>query len=216
MNPQGMAAPTVFHARVLDRVLGYVKATTKFALHYTPLQHDHTININTYIDADFAGEQDRKSISGLLMRLERQAPYHWRSSKQSITAKSSTEAELIAVADYSDALLVHRRLMGELKLLAAGPSSIYEDNSAAIAIIRDYVYSGRVKHLEVRLRATRERERNGSLRMKQITTDQQLADIFTKGLPRDAHEKFVRAIFAGGNVPASTGARGKSGKRPLK
>ena len=132
---------------------------------------------------------------------EKQSPYHWRSTKQTITAKSSTEAELIAVADHSDAVIVHRRLLGELRLLATGATTVWEDNEAAIAIIKDHVYSGRVKHLEVRIRSTRERVRDGSLALRYVPTDCQLADILTKGLGREAHEQCVRAILAGGEIP---------------
>ncbi|XRB06877.1 hypothetical protein NFJ02_29g68310 [Pycnococcus provasolii] len=49
-------------------------------------------NMRAYVDADFAGEVDRKSISGMLGALEARRVL-WKSTKQHLTAKSSTEAE---------------------------------------------------------------------------------------------------------------------------
>ena len=62
---------------------------------------------------------------------------------------------------------------------------MYEDNTAAITILRDIVYSGRTKHIDVRLQDVRDQVRRLVLELRYIDTKDQLADLLTKGLSRD-------------------------------
>ena len=83
---------------------------------------------------------------------------------------------------------ITRRVLGELGLLAAGPTTIMEDNMSAITIIRDIVYNGRTKHIDVRLKNLRDHVKRKALELQHIDTKEQIADIFTKGLGRDAFQ----------------------------
>ena len=114
------------------------------------------LEFSAYVDSDWAGEIDRQSIGGLVCRLGRQGACHWKCAKQTIVAKSSSEAELIALADHSDILMVLRLLLGELGMVSK-PSIVYEDNSAAIDILNDTIYNGKTKHVDIRLKSLRER-----------------------------------------------------------
>ena len=142
-------------------------------------------NMRAYVDADFAGEADRKSISGMLGAFGQQGAFMWKSTKQHLTAKSSTEAELIALADNCASIIVARRALGELCIIVPGPTIVYEDNTAAITILRDIVYSGRTKHIDVRLQDVRDQVRRLVLELRYIDTKDQLADLLTKGLSRE-------------------------------
>ena len=142
--------------------------------------------LQPYVDADFAGEADRKSISGMLGAFGQQGAFMWKSTKQHLIAKSSTEAELIAFADNcASIIIVARRVLGELSIIVPGPTIVYEDNTAAITILRDIVYSGRTKHIDVRLQDVRDQVRRLVLELRYIDTKDQLADLLTKGLSRD-------------------------------
>ena len=70
-------------------------------------------------------------------------------------------------------------MLGELGLLAAGPTTIMEDNISAITIIRDIVYNGRTKHIDVRLKNLRDHVKRKALELQHIDTKEQIADIFT-------------------------------------
>ena len=63
-----------------------------------------------------------------------------------------------------------------------------EDNMSAITIIRDIVYNGRTKHIDVRLKNLRDHVKRKALELQHIDTKEQIADIFTKGLGRDAFQ----------------------------
>ena len=122
-----------------------------------------------------------------------------------MVAKSSTEAELIALADSSSAIIVARRILGEIGALPAGPTTVFEDNMAAITVLRDIVYNGRTKHIDVRLKDIRDQVRKLVVELQYIDTKDQLADLFTKGLPREGHDRLTRRIV--NSAPSNPTAR---------
>ena len=147
------------------------------------------------------------------------AIFAWRSGKQKLTSRSSTESELIALASETDDTVVFRTLLGELNLLAQIPvpvhmgepgdtekdtAYVHEDNSSAVIIVRDRLYGARTKFLDVRLRALRERERDRILAFTLVNTKDQLADAFTKQLPKLEHIR-SKQIMMNGNVAVSLG-----------
>ncbi|XRB20338.1 ribosomal protein L34 [Pseudoscourfieldia marina] len=190
---QGMAAPTEHHLAAATRALGYLRAHPHRPLVYGRIASP--ANVRVFVDADHAGSPDRKSISGMAMLLDGQGAFAWRSSKQHLVATSSTEAELIALADNCSTISVVRRVLGELGLLAAGPTTIMEDNMSAITIIRDIVYNGRTKHIDVRLKNLRDHVKRKALELQHIDTKEQIADIFTKGLGREAFDRLSERLM---------------------
>ena len=78
------------------------------------------------------------------------------------------------------------------------PVGVFQDNQSAIQIIQDVVYSGRTKHLDIRLKYLREQVRIGAVLLRFVRTTRQLADVFTKGLPRRAFGLAIRVLFHGG------------------
>ncbi|XRB22581.1 integrase catalytic domain-containing protein [Pseudoscourfieldia marina] len=104
------------------------------------MQDGDYISAITSIDTnDWARESDRRSVGGLATRLNKQALTHWRVSKQIVIAKSTAEAELMALADHTDVVMCMRILLAELGLLQ-GATTVHEDNTAAISILNDTKY----------------------------------------------------------------------------
>ncbi|EOY27496.1 Uncharacterized protein TCM_029332 [Theobroma cacao] len=62
------------------------------------------------------------------------------------------------------------------------------DNQSAIAIARNPVQYGRTKHIRVKYHALRAAVKDGEIVLEYCNTEDQLADIFTKGLPKDKFE----------------------------
>jgi hypothetical protein len=63
------------------------------------------------------------------------------------------------------------------------------DNQSAIKLAKNPVFHARTKHIEVHHHFVRERVLGGEISLDYILTDQQLADIFTKPLPRRKFEQ---------------------------
>nr|GEV28846.1 retrovirus-related Pol polyprotein from transposon TNT 1-94 [Tanacetum cinerariifolium] len=66
--------------------------------------------------------------------------------------------------------------------------SLYCDNRSAIALCRNNVQHSRSKHIDIRHHFIREQVEKGVVELYFMTTDHQLADIFTKALPRQRFE----------------------------
>ncbi|GKA45152.1 retrovirus-related pol polyprotein from transposon TNT 1-94 [Tanacetum coccineum] len=65
---------------------------------------------------------------------------------------------------------------------------LYCDNKSAIALCCNDVQHSRSKHIDIRHHLTREQVENGVVELYFVMTDYQLADIFTKALPRERFE----------------------------
>ncbi|GJR07552.1 retrovirus-related pol polyprotein from transposon TNT 1-94 [Tanacetum coccineum] len=65
---------------------------------------------------------------------------------------------------------------------------LYCDNKSAIALCCNNVQHSRSNHIDIRHDFIREQVENGVVKLYFVMTDYQLADIFTKTLPRDRFE----------------------------
>nr|GEZ03224.1 hypothetical protein [Tanacetum cinerariifolium] len=65
---------------------------------------------------------------------------------------------------------------------------LYCDNRSAIALYYNNVQHSRSKHIDIRHHFIREQVEKGVVKLCFVTTDYQLADIFTKALPRERFE----------------------------
>ena len=72
---------------------------------------------------------DRKSTTGYVIRMNGNSVY-WKSKKQDIVTKSSTEAEYVALSVCVTEIKVIRKLLKEFEIEIKNPIRIYEDNAA--------------------------------------------------------------------------------------
>ncbi len=68
------------------------------------------------------------------------------------------------------------------------------DNQSAIKLIKNPVYHKRTKHIDVKYHFIREKYQDKTVNIEYVNSNEQLADIFTKALPRDKFEKFRTLI----------------------
>jgi hypothetical protein len=176
---QFMNAPTDLHLTAAKRILRYVRGTLDHGLFYTP----GPITLSAFTDADWAGDpDDRRSTSGLVVFLGHN-PVTWSAKKQLTVSRSSTEAEYRALASASAELCWLRTLVKDLGIYLYDPPILWCDNVSALAIASNPVFHARTKHIEVDFHFIRERVLRKDLQVKFVSTMDQLADIFTKGLP---------------------------------
>ncbi|GJR61263.1 hypothetical protein Tco_1503425 [Tanacetum coccineum] len=69
---------------------------------------------------------------------------------------------------------------------------MYYDNKSAIALCCNNVQHSRAKHIDVRYHFIKEQMENGIVELYFVRTEYQLADIFTKPLPRERFNFFAR------------------------
>jgi hypothetical protein len=162
-----------------ENVMGYIKGTLDLGITFS--RHGNREPIG-YSDADWATDKgDRRSIGGYVYVLGN-GPISWMSKKQSIVARSSTEAEYIALDAAAREGIWLKRMLQELRLPLTGPLLIYEDNQSTIKLAKNPVNHSRTKHIAVIHHATRDLVEDNTIRLEYLQTDAMLADGFTKPL----------------------------------
>jgi hypothetical protein len=125
----------------------------------------------------------------------------WRSTKQTLTATSSNHAELIALYDagrkyvWLRSMIQHIQEECGLESVRENPMVIYEDNTSCIAQIKEaYIKGDRIKHISPKFFSTHDLQKNDLINVCQIRSSDNLADLFTKSLPRNIFEQLSHKI----------------------
>ncbi|MCI30088.1 hypothetical protein A2U01_0051297, partial [Trifolium medium] len=85
-----------------------------------------------YSDVDWAGDpSDRRPTMSFCIFLG-DSLISWHSKKQTLTARSSTEAEYRALADTTSEISWIRWLLADLETSHSSPTDLYCDNRSAI------------------------------------------------------------------------------------
>jgi hypothetical protein len=75
------------------------------------------------------------------------------------------------------------------------PTVIYEDNIACVAQIKEeYIKSDRTKYISLNFFSTHDLQKNDFINIFQIRSNDNLADLFTKSLPRNIFEQLSHKI----------------------
>ena len=121
-----------------------------------------------------------RSLSGFIIWLG--GPVHWSSKRQSITARSSAEAEIYATDACVKCLQHIANILNDMGLLHTvtdGPLPIWNDNSAAVKWAHNMTTKG-LRHIQMKENAVRENVQNGFCTIDHIAGTNNLSDMFTK------------------------------------
>jgi hypothetical protein len=154
---------------------------------------DHLI-LSGYIDADWANDiNNRCSVGGHIFLLSGGA-ISWSSQKQRIVTQSSMEAEYIAGALATNELIWLRRLLCKIGQDQPNPTVLKTNNQASISLTQNPVFHKAIKHTEVRYHHMCHCFESEIILPTYISTNDQVADILMKALPKDKHERFANAM----------------------
>ncbi|KAK4380916.1 Retrovirus-related Pol polyprotein from transposon RE2 [Sesamum angolense] len=186
-----MQSPSQVHYAAAKRILRYLRGTKDFGIWYKSTNDAKLVG---YTDSDWAGSvDDMKSTSGYTFSLG-SGIFSWASKKQATVAQSLAEAEYIAAAATSNQTIWLRRILEDIGEKQEEPTTIYYDNKSAIAITKNPVQHSRTKHIDIKYHSLREATTRGEIELKYCSTEEQLADIFTKVLPRNKFEELRMKI----------------------
>lgn len=170
----------------LKRVLRYLRGTDKMGLEY---RRGTNKELTCYVDSDWGGDtHDRKSVTGFLFKIFNNT-FMWTTRKQQCVSLSTSEAELIALCSAVSEGLWIRKLIKDFNV-DIQYITFYEDNQGCIAIIKNPTNNRRVKHVDLKYNFVCENLRKGYINIVYIETNNQQADILTKGLSATLFNKF--------------------------
>ncbi|KAI1001438.1 Retrovirus-related Pol polyprotein from transposon TNT 1-94 [Podosphaera aphanis] len=183
--------PSITHLGVSKRVLRYLKGTRDLKLTY---KFESPLVLNGYCDASYGNCLDtRRSFAGYLFQLG-ESTICWKSRKQRTVALSTCESEYMALALAAKQFIwvvdvLHRLIDKDI------PATLSSDNTAAIHLAHNPKINDATKHIDMAYHFVRELIEDGLLTLHHIPTDENLADICTKGLPKPKLNHLCTSIF---------------------
>ena len=186
-----MSNPSKAHWMAVKRLLRYLKGTMSYGRKVSDSENDKVFG---FADADWAGDVDsRCSTSGYVFHIG-SSTVSWCSRKQATVAKSTTEAEYVSLSLATQEAIWLRRLTTDLGHRMISPTLMYEDNQGVIALSRNPQFHNRTKHIDVCYHFVREGVASNEIVIMYCPTQDMMADIMTKGLPKVTFEKFRHSL----------------------
>jgi hypothetical protein len=175
----------------LDRVMKYLNANSARGIVIEPSATG--LYLHAYVDASFGVHEDMKSHTGSNISLGK-GPVFTSSTKQKQNGLSSTEVELIGLADSLSQVLWVRDFLIE-QGHAIGPAVVYQDNQSTIKLAeRGSAASQRTRHIAIRFFFVHDRMASGEIAIEYMPTGHMLADILTKPLQGSLYRRLRGAL----------------------
>jgi hypothetical protein len=118
----------------------------------------------------------------------------WSSKRQATVALSTVEAEYVAMSRCAQQMKWMHHWLDEVTIEYSLPGLIKGDNRGAIALTKNTKDHGKVKHIDIRHHYIRDLVQSGAIAIEQVPSADNLADLFTKPLPRDLHHRLLIAL----------------------
>ena len=176
---QNMAKPTQANLNMAKNVLRYLQGSREKVLRFQ--KSDLPIKLTGFCDSDWgASVKDRRSITGYNFQLTNNGPLiSWKSRKQQTVALSTCEAEYISLANAVQEAKFLKQLCNDMNI-AIKNFVMNVDNQGAINLAKNPVNHQRSKHIDIKYHFLRSEIQTGNLILQYVSTEDNLADIFTK------------------------------------
>jgi hypothetical protein len=192
--------PKQSHATTVKSIIRYLKRTRDQGMILRPTE---LLNMDLYVDADFCGlfrhEADSNSAAarsrtGYVIMLSG-FPLIWKSQLQSSISCSTLEAEYTALSYSLKALIPLKRLLLEAVAALDIPSAIrtsvrarvFEDNQGAYFLATNHRITNRTRYFLNKWHWFW--EHSDEFELNKVSTHDQIADYFTKPLPRELFDQ---------------------------
>lgn len=135
----------------------------------------------------------RRSTSGMTFYVNGNL-VTWSSQKQRCVTLSSCEPELMVSTSETCQGIWLRRLLTEIKGKKLEPTTFFVDNKSALDQMKNPVFHGRIKHIDIHYHFIRECVENGEITVSHVCGKKQKADILTKAMAKVKHEEMRNLI----------------------
>jgi hypothetical protein len=190
-------SPTFRACKAVLRLLIYLRGTADRGICYS----GDDLKIFAYSDADWAGDLDsRRSTTGYVVYAAG-GPISWQSKLQSTIAVSTMEAEYMAAFGAIQELIWTKGVLSELGFDYVDSMILNMDSQSAMALAKNPTHHKRSKHIDIKYHWLREYTfENNTVELVHCGTEDMVADVMTKALAADSHEKHARNISGFGDV----------------
>jgi hypothetical protein len=175
---QFMRNPRRIHWEAVKDIICYLKGMADLTL----MLGGSDKGLEAYANANWASQPHRHSMSGYTILLH-SSLVAWSARKQTIIALSTAEVEYITLTAMRKILYL-QALIAELYEPIIPPIPIYCDNQGAIALTTNNKFHACTKHINIQYHYVRSLVQSGLLDLQYCPTEDNIADIFTKALPR--------------------------------
>ncbi|GAA0152828.1 transmembrane signal receptor [Lithospermum erythrorhizon] len=135
----------------------------------------------------------RRSVSGWIVFLG-DSPISWKTKKHVIVSRSSAEAEYRSMDAVTCELKWLKGLLQGLGVSHTRPIGLYCDSQSALYLAQNSVFHERTKHIEIDCHFLRDALMDDTIATAHVSTNEQLADIFTKALGKRQFEFLLREL----------------------
>jgi Reverse transcriptase (RNA-dependent DNA polymerase) len=190
------AEPKYEHGQAVKWLGRYLSETRDKGMTYSPNED----GLELFVDSDWSGNWDReiaadepdtaRSRHGYVLKY-RGCPIFWASQMQTEFALSSTEAEYIGLSRALRETIPIMEILKEMQGLgfdvtATQPTvrcKVFEDNTGALEMATVHKLRPRTKHINIKYHHFRSHVDDGSIVIKYIPSNDNVADMLTKGQP---------------------------------
>lgn len=198
---QRMHSPTEADFHLLKRILWYLRGASAMGIH---LYHNCNLDVLAYSDSDWAGCRDTRRSTGGFCVLLGSNIVSWSSKRQPTVSRSSTEAEYRTLTSTASELTWLSFILRDLRIHQPRPAILHCDNLSAVQLTANPALHSRSKNFETDYHYVRERVALGVFEVQHIPSALQLADIFTKSLPRQSFQSLRSKLSVGNTTTISS------------
>lgn len=197
--------PTMRHWSGVKHLLRYLACTRQYGLLYrrksvrSPLTDFDTDDIYGFADAGYLSDPHKARSQTGYVFMSSEAPISWKSTKQTLTATSTNQSELVALYEACREGVWQRRFIKFIRQALKTrhnfpPIKIYEDNRACVAQVQQgYIKTDRTKHIDPKFFFMHELH-GKKLDISSVSSEKNLADLFTKTLGSTRHHQLVQGL----------------------
>ena len=178
--------PEPIHITLVKGIFRYLRGTTNLGLTYFKRA---TSPMFCAVDASHKNEPDQKSRTGLAL-FRGGAAFLWKSSVQTATATSSTDAEYRAASLAGRKIIWARELLNELGIRPEGATKMQCDNQPTVRMLLNLDSHGRTEHIPVGICWVNEIVESGEIVPEWIPTGDNSCDMHTKPLTGEKFNEF--------------------------
>jgi len=186
--------PRPLHWGLVQRVIAYLKTTIDYVITY---RKGGKIKPIGYSDASFADDPDSRKSSAGQMFMMAEGPVTWKAKTLRRVSTSTGETEYVAVFEAGRVAKWMIQWLEEVEIYEDLPFEIKCDNNVAIVLTKNASGHSRVKHTNIKHHWIREAVEAGDIVVTYVPSEENIADLFTKALPRPQFEKLVKMMGLG-------------------